>query len=388
MKSKNEFMNKNVIITGASSGIGLSAAFYFINCNANVILVCQDDISLTKLCKENNYPNVNIMKVDVEKKSEIEAFISKATKKFQTIDILINCAGIKLDGDIEKTYPADFDFTINTNLRSVFILIKGLYPFFSHGASIINLSCLYGSRPMYGVISYAMTKAGLETLTRYAAAKFANLKIRINAISACPVQTNSLRYVQVPEEQIQYFNNNMKKNIPLGRIAHPDDIVKVIIFLASCRSSKITGQIIKVDGGRSLTFSGYVHYKGIQNMNSPLEPDSIKAKKIIDNFIKEEKILKEPIENENLLKKFIEKTISESNFSNDEPYNHNTESDIFISTRHGDTFTFNKNVKNLSKQKNDEQDSLGKSDEILSSYQFPKIIKNIYHSQFEPEDGK
>ena len=123
---------------------------------------------------------------------------------------------------------------------------------------------------MYGVISYAMSKAGLETLTRYAAAEFANLSIRINAISACPVNTNSFRYIAVPEDEISYFKKKMKSNIPLGRIAETDDIVKVIIFLASKRSSKITGQIIKVDGGRSLTSSGYVHYKGIQNMNAKL----------------------------------------------------------------------------------------------------------------------
>ena len=64
---------------------------------------------------------------------------------------------------------------------------------------------------MYGVISYAMSKAGLETLTRYAAAEFANLSIRINAISACPVNTNSLRYIKVSENEISYFKKNEKQ---------------------------------------------------------------------------------------------------------------------------------------------------------------------------------
>ena len=67
----------------------------------------------------------------------------------------------------------------------------------------------------------------------------------------------------------------MKKNIPLGRIGLPDDIAKVIIFLCSKRASSITGKIIKVDGGRNLTSSGYVHYKGYKNMNSSFEPDDI-----------------------------------------------------------------------------------------------------------------
>ena len=316
MSYENEFFNKNIVITGASSGIGLSAAFYFLNSNANLILACQDVGSMKSICKQNNFLNAAIIKADLEKKEDIEYLLSYITKLFPTIDILINCAGIKLDSDIEKTYSQDFNYTINTNLRSVFLILKELRPYFSQGASVINLSCLYGTRPMYGVISYAMSKAGLETLTRYAAAEFANLSIKINAISACPVDTNSFRYVKVSEDEINYFNKKMESNIPLGRIAEVDDIVKVIIFLASKRSSKITGQIIKVDGGRSLTSSGYFHYKGIQNMNTKFEPDSVNIKKLLGNYFKnEEKKLDKPITDEEKLKKFIRETISQSNFT-------------------------------------------------------------------------
>ncbi len=158
---------------------------------------------------------------------------------------------------------------------------------------------------MYGVFSYAMSKAGLETLTYYVAAEFTNLSIRINAISACPVNTNSFRYIAVPEDEISYFKKKMKSNIPLGRIAETDDIVKVIIFLASKRISKITGQIIKVDGGRSLTSSGYVHYKGIQNMNAKFEPDSLNLGNHFKNIFQkeEQKILEKPITDKDELKK-------------------------------------------------------------------------------------
>ena len=108
----------------------------------------------------------------------------------------------------------------------------------------------------------------------------------------------------------------MQNNIPLGRIAETDDIVKVIIFLASKRSSKITGQIIKVDGGRSLTSSGYVHYKGSQNMNAKFEPDSLNLENHFKNIFQkeEQKILEKPIDKDEL-KKFIEETITQSNFT-------------------------------------------------------------------------
>ena len=313
---ENEFSGKNIIITGASSGVGLCSAFYFLNQNANVILACQDDASLGKICKDNNYINAIILKVDLEKQGQIKTFIDCVTSIFTKIDILINCVGIKFDSDLLTTFSEDFDYTMNTNLRSIFILIKELKPYFSQGSSIINMSCLYGSRPMCGFLAYSMSKAGLETLTKYAAAELAYLNIRINGISACPINTNSLRYIKVPEDEINYFNKKMEKNIPLGRIAEGDDIVKVIIFLASKRSKKITGQIIKVDGGRSLTSSGYVHYKGMLNMNSKIEPDgeALNFDKI-NCFFNKNEIMEKPISDKEELKKFVENTIKKSNFS-------------------------------------------------------------------------
>ena len=313
MNAKNEFFGKNIIITGASSGIGQAAAFYFLNCGANVLLAGRDKETLTKCFKK--FKNARIALFEMEKDMNLYDFKTTVVEILGKVDILINCAGIKLDGDVEKTFPQDFDYTININLRSVFLLLKLLEKYFVEGASIINMSCLYGTKPMVGVISYAMSKAGLETLTRYAAADFASLGIRINAITACPVETNSLSFIGIKKEEMDKLKEKMEKNIPLGRMARPDDIVKVIIFLASVRSEKITGQIIKVDGGRSLTSSGYVHYKGMLNMNSRFEPDGENIKSWFQNkFNFKEKMVKE-ITDKNELKKFVDENINKSNFA-------------------------------------------------------------------------
>jgi len=314
---ESEFSKKNIIITGASSGVGLYTAIYFLNQNANVILACKDIDSIKEICDKNHFINAIILQVDLQVQSQVRKFINCVQGIFTKIDILINCAGIKLDSDILTTFSEDFDFTMNTNLRSVFILIKELKPNFAEGASIINMSCLYGTRPICGFISYSMSKAGLETLTKYAAAEYAHLNIRINAISACPINTNSLRYIKIEKEEIKLFNKKMEKNIPLGRIAEGEDIVKVIIFLASKRSKKITGQIIKVDGGRSLTSSGYIHYKGMLNMNSKLEPDGekINKDKLYSVLNNKNEIMDKPITNKSELKQFVENTIKKSNFS-------------------------------------------------------------------------
>ena len=317
-KDDSEFLNKKIIVTGASSGIGLSVALYFLNCGAQVILAGRDVSTMKSICQKYNFQNAIIMKLDLSKDINIFDFKSSVIERFQMIDIIVNCAGIKLYGDVETTFPQDFDFVLDVNLRSVYFLIYNLAGYMKKNGSIINVSCLYGSRPMYGMISYAASKAGLEGLTRYVAAEFASEGIRVNAVSPCPVDTNSFRYIKLPESDIDYFNKNMEKNIPLGRIARPDDVTKVIIFLASERSKKITGQIIKVDGGRSLTSSGYIHYKGRDNMNTRFEPDGEKLFSWIKNLIPFNPFNKkeEPPKDEKELNKYIDDKISESYFSN------------------------------------------------------------------------
>ena len=312
---KYEFLGKNVVITGASSGIGQSAAMFFLNSGSNVVLVGRDEESMKSFCVKNIFKNATIMKLDLGEDMEIYDLKTSVVERLHKVDILINCAGIKLDGDVEKTYPQDFDYTMDINLRSFFLILRLFEPFFSKGASIINVSCLYGTRPMFGVLSYSMSKAGLETLTKYAAADFACLGIRINAITACPVESNSFRYIDVKEKEINNFRKKMENNIPLGRMAKPDDIVKAIVFLASIRSEKITGQIIKVDGGRSLTSSGYVHYRGMKNMNGRFEPDGEKMTSWIGEMFTSNKKMEKCIEDEAELKKFVEENITQSNFS-------------------------------------------------------------------------
>ena len=315
--SMNEFYKKKVVITGASSGIGECCATYFLNCGSKVILVGRDTQNMKSIAKK--FPKTStVIKCDLIKDDQIEDLKNSILNIFKSIDILINCAGLKLDSDIEKTFPQDFDYSLNINLRCVFLLIKNLI--FNPNSSIVNVSCLYGTRPMQGLISFCMAKAGLEAFTKSAAGELASDNIRVNCVSCCPIISNSLRYVQANEKENNLMEEKMKKNVPLGRIGYPSDPAKAIVFLCSKRAESITGQIIKVDGGRNLTSSGYVHYKGYNNMNSRFEPDDENLWNkfnIFNYFKKEEKNVMKKVENmnEKELEKFINKTISESNFS-------------------------------------------------------------------------
>ena len=315
--STNEFYMKKVVITGASSGIGACCATYFLNCGSQVILVGRDIQNMKSTASK--FPKTStVIKCDLIKDDQIEDLKNSIFNIFKSIDILINCAGLKLDSDIEKTFPQDFDYSLNINLRCVFLLIKNLN--FNQNSSIVNVSCLYGTRPMQGLISFCMAKAGLEAFTKSAAGELANDNIRVNCVSCCPIISNSLRYVQANEKENNLMEEKMKKNVPLGRMGYPSDPAKAIVFLCSKRAESITGQIIKVDGGRNLTSSGYVHYKGYNNMNSRFEPDDENLWNkfnIFNYFKKEEKNVLKKVENmnEKELEKFINKTISESNFS-------------------------------------------------------------------------
>ena len=324
-KKYSEFLNKKIVITGASSGIGLSTAIYFLNCGAKVIMAGRDVKTMKRVCEINNFVNMTIISLDLKDDVKIIDFKSSIVENFGKIDLLINCAGVQLYGDVEKTYPQDFDYTLDINIRSVYFLIYQLAGFMHRNSSIINMSCFYGTRPMSGMISYSVSKAGIEGLTKYCAAEFASYGIRVNAISACCVNTNNLAYVNISQIEKDFLFKKMEKNIPLGRTANPDDVVKVIAFLASSRSKNITGQIIKVDGGRNLTSSGYVHYKGRANMNSRIEPDGESMLYNIKNFAENILFSDKPPKDEEELKKYIEDKMKESAFSKrtEPPYENN-----------------------------------------------------------------
>ena len=112
-------------------------------------------------------------------------------------------------------------------------------------SSTINLSYLYRRNPMAGLITHNVSKSGVEALTRYSSVKLAGLCIRVNAISACPLETNSLRFLKIDNAKIENFNKKMEKYIPMGRISRLDDITKVITFFANDISKISLGKLLE-----------------------------------------------------------------------------------------------------------------------------------------------
>lgn len=359
------------------------------NCGATVGLVGQDTESMKKMCKEGNFKKAVIFGLDLVRDIQIFDLKSSVVERLQNIDILVNCAGVNIDGDIEKTYPQELDYSVDLNVRANFIIIKNLANYLEKNASIINIGCLYGNRPMVGMISGCISKAGLEVLTKYVAAELAPNGVRVNTIVPCPVETNIMRLLQVSETEINSYRDRMKKNIPMGRIAKPDDIVKVVSFLASKRSRRITGQIIRVDGGRGLTSSGYVHYKGCYKMNSRFEPDGVASEswfKGIKNLFPNSNSQEHIPEDKKELEQFIMNKIKESNFSTTDQDAHITLNANYKNVENNDEKLKDKYLNNDEKKRFDENTNAIRNTAIVGN----RMTVNSKYQDFpiEKEDNQ
>ncbi|CDW78684.1 short chain dehydrogenase reductase family protein [Stylonychia lemnae] len=252
------FADKKVLITGASSGVGMALAYWYLNNGAQVALVGRDIETLSKIGEQ--FPS-----------QSLEMALS-VIEKMGGLDILINAAGLIFDGDIQSTFPQDYDYLMDINLRCAFhmTLIFHKYLGMSKGC-IVNVSCSQGSKPNAGTIGYCMTKAGLEMLTKSSALELAPLGIRVNAVSPATLDTNLYRYTGMTEQEYQNFKKRAATNIPMNRIGTVEEVAKAIIFLSS--EQQVTGHIMKVDGGKQLTSSGYIPWYGMEMMNRRFEPD-------------------------------------------------------------------------------------------------------------------
>jgi NAD(P)-dependent dehydrogenase (short-subunit alcohol dehydrogenase family) len=151
-----------------------------------------------------------------------------------SLDVLVNCAGVIFDGDVENTYPQDYDYIVDLNLRAAFHITSLLSGFLekAHGC-VVNVSACFGSRPQTGCVSYCMSKAGLEMLTKCCALELAPQGVRVNAVAPGTTDTNLLRYVGYSESEYEAFKDRVSPAIPLQRIANPAEIARAIIFLCS-----------------------------------------------------------------------------------------------------------------------------------------------------------
>lgn len=238
-------MNKVVLITGASKGIGASCAQIFASNGYDVIINYNTSMQQANILKEEIRKKYNVKcltyKCDVSNENEVINFFENVKKDFSKIDVLINNAGIAKDNFLDKKTVEEFKQVINTNLVGTFMITKYFSKIMDEG-SIINISSTNAIDSYYPEsIDYDASKAGIISLTHNYAKAFAP-KIRVNAI--CPGWVNTKHNDLLTEGE----KESLSKNILLGRFGSPMEIAKVVFFVAN-DASYINNAVIRVDGG-------------------------------------------------------------------------------------------------------------------------------------------
>ena len=247
---------KVVIVTGASSGIGRAAATLFANEGATVVAVgrAEKELSTLAMSVESNGGSINIHLADLAEMSQIERIASETIHLHGRIDVLINSAGVIKTGTIETTTLDDWDKMFHLNLRSVFILSQKCVPYLIETkGNIVNVSSVAGTRSFPNILSYAVSKAGLDQLTRCTALDLAPKGVRVNAVNPGVVVTNLHKRGGMDESTYEAFLEHSKETHPIGRAGTPQEVAELIYYLASDKASWITGATYQIDGGRAQT---------------------------------------------------------------------------------------------------------------------------------------
>lgn len=240
-------MRKTVLITGGSRGLGASISRIFAQNNYNIIINYKErDINAFNLKKEleSNY-NVDVLlvKADISVEEEVKEMFQNIIQKYPKIDVLVNNASIALDNDLNNKDALEFKRVLDVNLLGTYLVTKYSLDLFDTG-SIINVASTNGIDTGYiESIDYDASKAGVIALTHDFARVLAP-DIRVNAVAPGWINTDMTSNLN-PE-----FKKNEIDKILLKRFADPEEVAKVVFFLASSDASYINDTIIRVDGGK------------------------------------------------------------------------------------------------------------------------------------------
>ena len=240
--------NKTVLITGASRGIGKGIATVFAEHGANVVFTYSSSVDAA------NALETELQALGVQAKGyqsnaadfeQAQQLVENVLADFNTIDVLINNAGITKDNLLMRISEEDFDKVIEVNLKSVFNLTKAVQRTMlkQRQGSIINMSSVVGVKGNAGQSNYAASKAGIIGFSKSVALELGSRNIRCNVIAPGFIETEMT--AQLSEDVVAGW----RAGIPLKRGGTPNDVANACVFLASDLSSYITGQVINVDGG-------------------------------------------------------------------------------------------------------------------------------------------
>ena len=236
--------NKNIIVTGASGGIGNSIIKRLNEAGANILASGTRIEKLEELKK--NFEKIKILKFDISQSEKIEEFIENATKELGgSLDGIINNAGITQDNLAIRMSLDEWQKVININLTSTFLMCKFAIKKMLKNKSgkIINITSVVGHTGNLGQANYTASKAGIVAMSKSLAIEYAKKNININCISPGFIKT------AMTDKIDEKFKEVIISKIPSARLGEPDDIANAVLFLSSDQSNYINGETIHVNGG-------------------------------------------------------------------------------------------------------------------------------------------
>lgn len=248
--------DKVVLITGASSGIGLATAVLFAEQGAKVVGSGRNEANLEKMkaaCLAKNAScEVLLVTGDVTKEADVERLVNTTLDHFKQLDVLVNNAGIIKSETIETTSLANYDNVMNVNVRSVYHLTMLCVPHLVKSkGNIVNVSSVAGSRSFPGVLSYCMSKAAIDQMTKCIALELSGKGVRVNSVNPGVIVTEIHKRGGMEDEKYAAFLEHSKTTHALGRVGQPQEVAEAIVFLSdNTKSGFITASAIPVDGGR------------------------------------------------------------------------------------------------------------------------------------------
>jgi 3-oxoacyl-[acyl-carrier protein] reductase len=239
-----DLKNKNVIITGASGGIGSSIVERLNEYGANILASGTKVEKLEEL--KNNFNKIKILKFDISQSDKIENFIESASKELGgNLDCLINNAGITQDNLAIRMNLEEWEKVININLTSTFLMskfaIKRMLK--NKKGKIINITSVVGHTGNLGQANYSASKAGIVAMSKSLAIEYAKKNINVNCISPGFIKTAMTNKID------DKFKELIISKIPSAKLGNPEDIANAVLFLASNLSDYINGETLHVNGG-------------------------------------------------------------------------------------------------------------------------------------------
>lgn len=241
-------MQRVVLITGGSKGIGKAIAVSFAALGDIVVINCNNSIDeANSLRSELSTGNavISVEQADVSDYAQVKQMMDGIVVKYGRIDILVNNSGIARDGFLMLMSEKDWSDVININLTGVFHCSKAIseHMISQRGGVIINIASLSGITGLPGQTNYSASKGGVIAFTKALSKELAPFGIRVNAIAPGIIKTDIIDALSEKNK------NNFLDNIPLKRFGTPEDVAPVAVFLASQGAAYITGEIICVTGG-------------------------------------------------------------------------------------------------------------------------------------------